>query len=161
MPLRQLPSRIVAGDVFGYVFPTCSAKHPHPGMVLQTFEDPNEVSALKKRYQCSDEDIETNFFCLIVMLSHSEPAKGEYAELMQPDHKTNTLIDPRRDVFVCYRHHDFILLPIKSVRIGSIEGPYLGRMVPEFAVHFRRQFKDVQAFVRGKSALPPSGMYGT
>lgn len=161
MPHHQLPSKIVAGDVFGYVFPTCSAKYPHPGMVLQTFEDPKEISVLKQKHQLSDKDVETNFFCLIVMLSHSQPAQGEYAELMQSIHKTNTLIDPRRDVFVCYQHYDVILMPIKSVRIGSVNGPYLGRMIPKFAVHYRRQLKAVQAYLGGKSALLPSGMYGT
>jgi hypothetical protein len=157
----QLPSRIVAGDVFGYVFPNCSANHPHPGIVLQTFEKTEEISQIKERYKVSDEDADAGWFCLIVMLSHSQPAKGEYAELMIPSHKTNTRIDEKLDVFVCYQHFDLTLLPNRSARIGSIGGPYLGRVVPEHTSHFRRQLKGVQAYTGGRSANPPQGMYGT
>lgn len=111
----SFPSRILAGDVFGYVFPNCAATYPHPGIVLQTFEQPEQIAAIKKQYEVSD--TEHGVFCLIVMLSHSQPAKGEFAELMSLSHKTNTLIDQKLDVFVCYKHFDLTHLPSRSARI--------------------------------------------
>lgn len=152
-----LPNPVRAGDVIGCHFPSASAAHPHPGLVLDVITNPAHRAALLARN--GKQDIAGATCCLMLMISHSPPAKGEYAELMPQHVKTGTLLDAVRDIFVCYKHFDIVLVPGDQMVIASARGPYLGRVDPGTTKYYARQLSAVTAYANGKSYAPPEGVF--
>lgn len=97
--------------------------------------------------------------CLMLMISHSEPPRGEPAERIPADHRLGTRLDPDQDLFVSYRHFDAALIPQQSLVIGTVSGPYLGRMGEDAWRHYQSQFRAVQSFKKGTSFQMPKGLW--
>ena len=152
-----LPNPVRADDVVGCHFPTSKATHPHPGLVLNVITDPAQRAGLLAR--SGRQDIQGATFCLILMMSHSAPTKGEYAELVPHHLKVGTLLDTARDIYVCYKHFDIVLIPGDQLTIASAKGPYLGRVDTNATKYYARQLSAVAAYTNGKSFAPPKGVF--
>lgn len=104
-------------------------------------------------------DIPGTQICVLLMVSHTPPPKGEYGELIPNHRKTGTTLDTARDLYVCYRHFDAAFIPGQERLIVSRGGPYLGRMEPDALLHYRAQLRDIQAFLKGHSFRLPEGVF--
>ncbi|WP_417525921.1 hypothetical protein [Marinovum sp.] len=151
-----LPTPVQAGDVVGFRFPTCEATHPHPGIVLQSYEGAQRASVLKSRGVKDRAGLQV---CLVLMVSHSPPPKGQFGELIRSDHKAGTSLDGVKDIYVCYEIFDLAFVPGQERTIQSVNGPYLGRLNEEALIYYASQFREVQAYLKGKSFKPPKGVY--
>ncbi len=130
--------------------------HPHPGLVINVYEGETRARILASR---GAEDWPRAQLCLLLMISHSAPARGEHAELIPSIHRTGTQLDLIKDLFVCYRHFDVAFVPGQERTIGSVQGPYLGRMSNAATQHYRNQFTEIQAFKKRRSYKLPSGLF--
>ena len=103
-----LPKPIESGDVIGVHFPTSIARHPHPGLVIRvvTSEERDRLAAHRGLQPQADDVL-----CLMLMVSHSEPPRGEPAEYIPADYRRGTRLDHDQDLFVSYRHFDAALIP--------------------------------------------------
>ena len=153
----MLPTPVRAGDIVGFHFPTSSAQHPHPGIVLKTAQ--GDAERARHCAQRGIADIPGAQICLLLMVSHSPPGKGEYGEIVPIHHRDGTLLDATGDLYVCYRHYDLGLVPGYERSIASIGGPYLGRLKPEALLYYKSQLTAVQDFLRGRSFLPPKRVF--
>lgn len=152
-----LPTPIQIGDVFGYHFPTSRAKHPHPGLVLNIYDDPAQRAGLIVRRKLKDHP--QSQLCMVLMISHSYPSAGEIGELIDPEHCKGTVLDAAKSIYACYKHFDVAFAPGQEKVIASANGPYLGRVSHEVLAHYRSQFTRVQAYLKGRSFKPPSGIF--
>lgn len=150
-----LPTPVEAGDLFGFHFPTCNAPHPHPGIVIQTYQGEQRAAVLQKRGVTDEPDLQV---CLMLMVSHSKPRTGEYGELIRAEHRIGTFLDTSNEIFACYEIFDLAFVPGDEKNILSAKGPYLGRLSAAALGHYKSQFRAVQAYKKGRSFLPPSGV---
>lgn len=153
-----LPTPVQAGDIFGFHFPKCTAPHPHPGIVLQTYTGVRRANILKQRGHADRPELQV---CLVLMASHTAPVKGEYGEIIPMHHKEGTKLDGANDVYVCYQIFDLAFVPGQQKSIYSINGPYLGRLKPDALAHYKAQFFAVQDYLKGKSFARPHGVFAT
>ena len=151
-----VPRPIESGDVIGVHFPTSIARHPHPGLVIRVFtSEERDRLAAHRGLQPQADDV----LCLMLMISHSEPPRGEPAEYIPVDYRLRTRLDHDQDLFVSYRHFDAALIPQQSLVIGTVSEPYLGRMGKDAWSHYRSQFHAVQSFKKGTSFQMPKGLW--
>ncbi|MCT4685213.1 MAG: hypothetical protein N4A39_15935 [Roseicyclus sp.] len=155
MPV-DLPSPIDTGDIVGLHFPSSLAEHPHPGLVVQVYDQKQRAQVIQARALAAGEG---DVLCLMLMISHAPPARGTAAEFIPVAHRAGTRLDPARDIFMCYEHFDAALIPQRSLPIGSVQGAYLGRMPEQVWQHYRNQFLLVQNFKRGRSFHMPTGLW--
>lgn len=152
----RLPDLVSLGDIVGVRFPTSPAKHPHPGIVMQIIEPgPARATVLAKRNVADEPE---KALCLMLMISHSPPPKGETAQYLDRTHRQGTRLDPVGDLYVCFRHFDLAFLPGAQERIVSVDGPYLGRLEEKFRLLYWKQFMELQAYERQKSFRRPQGV---
>jgi hypothetical protein len=151
-----LPTPIQIGDIFGHHFPTSHATHPHPGLVLNIYDDPVQRAGLIAGRNLKDHPQAQ--LCVVLMISHTYPSANEIGELIDPDHCTGTQLDAEKSIYACYKHFDVAFAPGQEKVIASANGPYLGRVSHEVLTHYRSQFTSVQAYLKGRSFKPPSGI---
>lgn len=151
-----LPTPVQAGDIFGFHFPSATAPHAHPGIVLQTYVGDQRAVILKNRGHADKPELQV---CLVLMVSHSPPLKGQYGEIIPLHHKNGTALDPLSDIYACYQVFDLAFVPGQEKNIHSVDGPYLGRFSTEALAHYKSQFLAVQTYLKGKSYAPPHGVF--
>jgi hypothetical protein len=139
---RDVPRPLERGYLVGLRFPTSDAPHPHPGLIIEVFGAAERDRLAAARGLVPEPD---HVLCLMLMISHSAPPRGEPGDFIQVAHRAGTRLDPGDDLFMCYRHFDVALLPRRSPIIGSVGQAYLGRMPEQAWTHYRAQFHAVQA----------------
>lgn len=72
--------------------------------------------------------------------------------------RAGTQLDQVAKIFACYRHFDTMFVPGQERVIGSVRGPYLGRMEREHYLYFRSQLAAVQRYEKGRSMQRPVGL---
>ena len=154
----MLPIPIIEGDIIGRHFPNCNTKYPHPGIVLKTFN--HHLIRKKLASERNITEAPNTQICFVVMVSHSPSSKGEYCDIIQKQHKAGTLLDVENDLYVCYKHFDFALIPGQEKIIGKVGQSYLGRLMPDVLNYYAKKFKEIQDYKKGRSFKPPSTSFG-
>ena len=150
----HLPRPLVVGDLVGYEFPTANAAWAHAGLVIKVADAAAERAALLARQGLAD--VKGTQVCILLMISHSYPPKGEMGELIRSPHRQGTKLDKDQDLYVCYNHFDVVVLPGNERRIVSVDGPYLGRMNRAWALYYGRQLTLAQQYRNGRSFNRPA-----
>jgi hypothetical protein len=144
------------GNVFGLMFPTSSANYPHPGILLKIYDTENRDERLKSRGIKAKSNLD---LCLFLMISHSYPPRGEYAEIIDDIHKENTNLDRKSCLYMCYNHFEAALMPASQRIIGSVNSPYLGKLDDTVLAYYKLQFTSIQSYKKNRSFAKPSGMF--
>jgi hypothetical protein len=154
--IDDVPQSVQPGDLIGIHLPTSIAAHPHPGLIIQIYNSVDRDKLVASRGLHANGD---DLLCLMLMISHSQPPRGEPAEYIPIEHRVGTHLDPNEDLFISYRHFDAALIPQRSLIIGSIRKSYLGQMRDDAWRHYKSQFTAVQSVIKGRSSLMPRGLW--